>query len=292
MAVEKNILHMKPILFRNLIPSNASFLLLDDELPHFYDFLHYHPEFQLTVILKGKGTAFVGDNIGEFEAGDVYFIGSNTPHVFRNEREAGHNAVHSQTIYFNWDSFGKGFFDLPENINIKDMLLKSSRGIKFSTADASVLTKEVGDLAPKIGIDRLLHLFSLLHCMSKSTQFQLLSSITLSKIREDAENKRIQLVYEYVMQHFSKDITLEEIADISNMSVTSFCRFFKQRTKKTFTEFLNEIRIGHACKELIYSDYNINEIAYKCGYNNISNFNRQFKEITKFTPSEYIRKAG
>src|SRR6202008_2111970 len=153
---------MKPILFRNLIAENESFHLQEDVLSHFYDFLHYHPELQLTLILKSKGTAFVGDNICSFDEGDVFLLGPNLPHVFRNTKsiyeDDATNGVHAISVYFKMDSFGEKFFDLPENFAIKDFLRKSSRGVKFKGAVKSDLKHSIISLNEKEGFERLMHM--------------------------------------------------------------------------------------------------------------------------------------
>jgi AraC-like DNA-binding protein len=287
---------MKPILFSNLIAENESFRLQEDKLSHFYDFLHYHPELQLTLILKSKGSAFIGDTICGFEEGDVFLLGSDLPHVFRNTKsiyeDDATNGIHALSVYFKMDSFGDRFFDLPENIAIRDFLRKTSRGLKFKGNTKVDLKNSILSLREKDGFERLVHMLQLLNSLSGTAEYDFLSSVSFQHMKEEHESKRIQDVSDFVMANFSRDITLEEVAAISSMSVTSFCRFFKQRTRKTFTQFVNEVRIGHACKELMYTDCNINEIAFRCGFNNISNFNRQFKDITRFTPTEYSKKAG
>ncbi|MFL5753589.1 MAG: AraC family transcriptional regulator [Bacteroidia bacterium] len=287
---------MKPILFRNLIAENESFHLQEDKLSHFYDFLHYHPELQLTLILKSRGSAFVGDNICSFVEGDVFLLGPNLPHVFRNTKsiyeDDGTSSVHALSVYFKMDSFGEKFFELPENHAIKDFLRKTSRGLKFQGGLKQELKYSILSLNEKEGFERLVHMLQLLNRLSGAESFDYISSVSFQQVKEETENKRIRQVSDFVMKNYRKDISLEEVAEVANMGVTSFCRFFKQRTRKTFTQFVNEVRIGHACKELMYTDCNISEIAYRCGFNNISNFNRQFKDITRFTPTEYSKKAG
>ena len=285
---------MKPLLFRNLIAENESFHIQEDVLAHFYDFLHYHPELQLTVILKSAGQLIVGDKICPFEEVDVFLLGAGIPHVFRDEKsndsEDGKN-VHAISIYFKSNSFGNDFFNLPENYLMKELLQKSSRGIKFKGKTKEQILKNILNLKKKKDAELLIAFFDTLNILAKSKEFESLSSINFMDTKDGSESKRIQDIYRYVMTNFSREISLEEISEISKMSVTYFCRFFKQRTRKTFTMFINEVRIGHACKELLYNNYNINEVAYRCGFNNISNFNRQFKGITGLTPSEYARKA-
>jgi AraC-like DNA-binding protein len=285
---------MKPILFRNLIAENESFHIQEDILAHFYDFLHYHPEIQLTLIVKSKGTVIVGDKICTFEAGDAFLLGPGLPHVFLDKTDAKQSDtdnVHAISIYFKINSFGDDFFNLPENHLIKDLLQKSSRGLKFKGEMKRQIPKKIEELKQKKGAELLIAFFDILNSLSKTDEVELISSISFMKTNDESESKRIENIFRYVMDNFSREINLEEIAAISAMNVTSFCRFFKQRTRKTFTMFVNEVRIGHACKELLYNNYNINEVAYRCGFNNISNFNRQFKGITGLTPTAYAKKA-
>jgi AraC-like DNA-binding protein len=284
---------MKPILFRNLIAENESFHIQEDILAHFYDFLHYHPEIQLTVIVKSKGTVIVGDKICPFEAGDVFLLGPGLPHVFLDKTDNQHSeadGVHAISIYFKLNSFGDDFFNLPENHLIKELLQKSSRGLKFAGEIKQQVADKIELLKTKKGTELLIEFFEILNTLSKAEEVESVSSVSFMKTKDESENKRIESIFRYVMDNFSREISLEEISAISAMNVTSFCRFFKQRTRKTFTMFVNEVRIGHACKELLYNNYNINEVAYRCGFNNISNFNRQFKGITGLTPSEYAKK--
>src|SRR4051812_33793001 len=262
---------MKPLLFRNLIAENESFHIQEDELTHFYDFLHYHPEIQLTVILKSAGQLIVGDKICSFEEGDVFLLGAGIPHVFRdkkNEDSIDGKSVHAISIYFKSNSFGDDFFNLPENYLMKELLQKSSRGVKFKEKTKEQTLRNILNLKKKKDAELLIAFFDTLNVLSKSQEFECLSSVNFMHAKDESKSKRIQDIYRYVMTNFSREISLEEISEISKMSVTSFCRFFKQRTRKTFRMFINEVRIGHACKELLYNNYNINEVAYRCGFNN------------------------
>ena len=286
---------MKPILFRNLIAANESFHIQEDLLTNFYDLLHYHSELQLTLVIKSKGSAVIGDKIIPFEEGDLFLLGSGLPHVFRNEQPSndspGSLGVHTISVYFRRNSFGEHFFDLPENHRVNDLLQKSCRGIRFPAKETEKVKKHIASLQKKKETDLLITFLQILDVLSTCKSVELLSSLSFMNAKTDSESKRIQDIFTYVMNNFSREISLEEISDVSKMSVTSFCRFFKQRTRKTFTTFVNEVRIGHACKELLYNNYNINEVAYRCGFNNISNFNRQFKLVTGQTPSEYSKKG-
>lgn len=285
---------MKPLLFRNIIPENESFHLQHDVRSQFYDFLHYHPEIQLTLISESTGTFFVGDKITPFEEGDVFFLGPDLPHVFKNDKKAAgrlYRHARATSVYFREDSFGEGFFRRPEMKGLFRLIQNASRGMKLTGKTREYVAHHLPILSEKEGFARLMFLFEMLHIISQSNEYELISSVNYSHPKDDTENKRIQGVYDFIMSNYSHEIDLADAAAVANMSITSFCRFFKQRTRKTFTEFVNEVRIGHACKELMYSDDNINEVAYKSGFNNISNFNRKFKEITGFTPSQYVEKS-
>ena len=285
---------MKPLLFRNIIPENESFHIQHDVRNYFYDFLHFHPEVQLTLILESTGTFFVGDKIVPFEEGDIFLLGPNLPHVFKNDKKASgklYKHARATSVYFREDSFGDSFFKIPETKSLKNLIQVSSRGLKLSAKTKEKIADGISEFSELSGFERLIHLFELLHMISLSEEYEFISSYNFQHKKDDTESKRIQNVFDFIMSHYSKEIDLSEAAGIASMSVTSFCRFFKQRTRKTFTEFVNEVRIGHACKELMYTEDNINEVAYKSGFNNISNFNRKFKEITGFTPSQYSQKA-
>ncbi len=285
---------MKPLLFSNIIPEHESFHIQHDVRNNFYDFLHFHPEIQLTVILESRGTFFVGDKITSFEEGDVFLLGPSLPHVFKNDKKsAGVHYKHARAIsvYFREDSFGDNFFKIPETKTLRKLIQISRQGLKLSGKAKKILADRIPLLSVKTGFERLIYLFEMLHLLSKTNEYELISSVNFQHTKDDVENKRIQHVFDFIMNKYAAEIDLAEAASVASMSVTSFCRFFKQRTRKTFTEFVNEVRIGHACKELMYSDDNINEVAFKSGFNNISNFNRKFKEITGFTPSQYLAKT-
>lgn len=285
---------MKPLLFSNIIPENESFHIQHDVRNIFYDFLHYHPEVQLTLILESRGTFFVGDKITTFQEGDVFLLGPNLPHVFKNDKKsAGIHFKHARaiSIYFKEDSFGDKFLKIPETKLLKNLIKISKRGLKLSENTKDVLGKSIPKLSDKSGFGRLMYLFEILQILSETNEYEFISSVNFQHTKDDAENKRIQNVFDFIMINYANEIDLADVAAVASMSITSFCRFFKQRTRKTFTEFVNEVRVGHACKDLMYSDDNINEVAFKSGFNNISNFNRKFKEITGFTPSQYLEKT-
>jgi AraC-like DNA-binding protein len=284
---------MKPLFYKLSRPSEESIEVLFEEQDHFYDNLHFHPEVQIMAILESTGTHFIGDSIGNFKPGDILLLGSNLPHVFRNEKkyyeENSNLKARNISIFFDEGAFGEKFFSLPEFFHIQKLLQNSKRGIRIkgeTNKRIAVLIEEVLSLK---GFERLMHIFTILNILSKSTELKPLSSVGFYGIQKDTDSQRINDVFTYIMKNLSEDIKLQEAAGIANMSVNAFCRYFKKHTRKTFSKFLNEIRIGHACRLLIEEKWNIREIAFECGYDNISYFNRQFKEITKYNPKTYIK---
>lgn len=283
---------MKPVLFRIPKTETESFRVQVDKLPYFYDTLHFHPEWQITLMLEGTGTQFVGDNVERFQPYDIYFLGSNLPHVFRSDAEyyTDNLRAYSISIYFRGDILGEHFFDIPETLHLKSLLYEASRGFRIRNKEANELTTLIKSIVYKNGFEKLLTFLEILNALSASTGKKYLSSITYQSTQKETDNQRINDVFEFLMRNYEREINLEEVAGIANMTPNAFCRFFKLRTRKTFSEFLNDIRIGHACRMLQSGDNSISEVCYATGFNNVSNFNRQFKNRTKMTPSTYLRK--
>lgn len=287
---------MKAVLFKNPSSLSSSFLLQEDHAPHFYDILHYHPEYQITAIYKSEGTLFAGDRIDRFQPGDVFLFNPNLPHVFRNDQIyyniKEEEAAHGISAYFNADSFGKHFLDLPEMHDINQLISKSDGGIRFKGANLEQIQTAMLQLKTQRGLDRLMAFFGLLRELSLSYEHHRISGINYKNPIREIDNQRINLTFEYVMKNFHDTISLDQVSTIVNMSPASFSRFFKQRTRKTFSRFVNEVRIGNACQLLQKGNSTIFEAAYLSGYNNLSNFNRQFKSIVSYSPREYIRKMN
>ena len=283
---------MKALFFKNPTPDKNSFVMQEEKGHFFYNKLHYHPEIQITLILKGKGTCFVGSSITTFAPNDIFILGPDLPHVFRcNEeyfKKGSKLRVHCLSVYFYTNSFGDGFFDLPETKKINKLLKDSSMGIVFSGKTKTEASEVMIKMKEQQGFEKLSLLFKLIRLLSESTRRKLISVGGYNSPLGDENNKRMTNVYNYLRNNYQNKINLEEIAKVANMSVTSLCRFFKQRTKKTIFRLLSEIRVEHACKMLDERKYKVSDIAYECGYNNISNFNRQFLLVTGLSPRKYI----
>ncbi|MEX0315362.1 MAG: AraC family transcriptional regulator [Allomuricauda sp.] len=283
---------MKLHLLNRASPGNSSFMVSHNLYPHFLKIWHYHPELELIAIEKSSGTQFIGDSIEKFDAGEVILIGKNLPHMLLNDDvyfdESSGKVAESFVVHFKKDFLGSGFLAISETKPITDLLEMASRGIKFPQVDIRLIEEIKGllDLEP---FERLIKFVEILNSLAKHRPYKLLSSMGYVNSFLKTENKRLHKIYEYVFKNFKNSIGASDVASDIGMNPSAFSRFFKQVHRKTFTRYLNEIRIGYACKLLLEDKMNITAIAYESGFNNISNFNRQFKMIIGKSPSSYIQ---
>lgn len=281
---------------RFVIPKTGgnSFRVQTERSTHFYDSIHYHPEHQITVILKGEGTRFIGNHVDRFQPGEVYFIGRNVPHVFKCDASyyEGNDQLEASSIsvFFKDETFGPQFFEIPEMAHIKRLLELASSGVRIDGEDRESATKILKSIEQQDGFQRFQSLLSILDMCSNSDTLKTLSSIRYTSPSKDLENERINVVFQFLSNNFRKEVSLAQIASVANMTPNAFCRYFKQRTGKSFTVFLNEMRIEFAAKLIAGSQDNFWNIAQECGFNNISYFNRQFKRIMQTSPIKYRNK--
>lgn len=274
---------MKVLPFQIPKTHNIGLIYQEDCEQYFYDKLHQHEEIQLCVIVKGEGTLIVGDTINKYESGDVLVLGSNLPHVFKSDASKI-NESFMISLFFTKDSFGKDFFLLDDFIELIPFFEKSVIGFKLSTYKEEVINLFLS-LQKATNLERFIGLLQILKIIIDAETKELASFIYPKKYT-DNEGKRMRDIMDFTINHFNKNIDLYEISEKANMTPNAFCRYFKQRTNKTYFTFLNELRIENACK-LLSSDKSmaISEIAYQCGFNNLSNFNRKFKEVKSMSPS-------
>ncbi|WP_089804042.1 helix-turn-helix domain-containing protein [Chitinophaga sp. YR627] len=271
----------------NIIPS-SNILVVKEEHFTVNEFpLHFHPEYELILILNGSGKRFVGDNIAEFSSGDLCFFGPNLPHTYSNKHIAGPRDIHQIVVQFNEDFLGKGFFDKAPFKPIRALLDKAIRGFTFTGETLQEVTRMLRAMVQMDETAIVIQLLSVLHTLAKSAEFELLSSRGFSSKSDHAESERMGRVLDYILRNFKEEIPLNDIASVACLSPEAFCRYFKKYTRKTFSEFLIEVRIGHACKLLQQQLLGVNQISLQSGFNNISYFNRKFKSMTKKTPVEY-----
>ena len=278
---------MKALPFKIPHGSKTSIKVDHDVMPHFYDTYHTHEELQIMLVIKGNGSAYIGDKILQFAKGDIYLLGPNLPHVFKDKLNGKDTGIESISIFFLHDFMGKGFLDLPESKLLLTLLEESKRGIKIQGQLQVKIRESIWKIYEGKGLNRLLYLVETLEKIAQSDDLSFISSPGYHKPKRAVDGQKINDVFDFMLANSSREIRLEEIAEIAHMSSTAFCRYFKHHTRKTYSRFLNEIRVGEACKMLVDDKLSVNQICDRSGFNNISNFNRQFKKITDFTPSQY-----
>jgi len=251
---------------------------------------HFHDLCELVWIEKSYGKRIVGDSIGNFEDHDLVLMAPDLPHIWQSDNNflsEEKNKVKSTVIYFPSDFLVALTEDQTVLTSMEDMIRRAARGLKFYGKTNREVTRILAKLPQKKGVDQIISFLQIVDILSSSTEYEYLASITFKNPYDEKDTNRINKVYQFLMQNFQRNINLSEVADLCNMTTNSFCRFFKDRAQKSLTQFVNEIRIGHACKLLRSTDHSISEVCYASGYNNLTNFNKFFKQITGMKPSQY-----
>lgn len=278
---------MKPVLEHLPLEAQESFVVKAFDYPYYPTPWHYHPEYEIVLVTESRGKRFIGDRISDFEPGDLAFIGPNLPHLYRNEPEyyADDSALRAKSIvvHFLEKSFGNDLLGLPETESVRRLLDRSARGLHVTGATNAAVGRLLHEMVDLKGFPRLLKLLEALSLLAESSEWEYISSPGLTGHNE-RDSDRLNRVFEFVMQEFHREIRIAEVADMVHMSETAFSRYFRQRTRKTFSEFLGEIRLGHASKLLLEDKLSVAEICYESGFNNLSNFNRQFRAFYRTSP--------
>lgn len=284
---------MRPQLLKVSKGPDRSFSIRRDLVPHVNNRWHYHAEVELIHFKKGEGTQFIGDSIKRFKAGDVVLVGSNLPHYWRFDdiyfEESKKASADVRVSHFNENFWGEQFLHLPENANIKTVLEKARRGLQITGKSRQRVAELLEQLQVADGPQRIILLVEALSEIANCRQLVMLSSIGFKPDLVEVESDRINAIYEYSIKNFKRKIQLEEIAEVANISPNSFCRYFKSRTRKTYSQFLIELRVGHACKLLIENNQCIKRLCYESGFNNFTSFHKYFKMITGKSPLTYQR---
>ncbi|MEQ8810424.1 MAG: AraC family transcriptional regulator [Imperialibacter sp.] len=286
---------MKPHFHKVPIGAENSFSIRHDSRPNFGTLWHYHPELELHYIVRGEGTQYIGDNVSNFVSGDMVFLGQNLPHTWRCKEAyfAGDEnvQVEAYVLHFHPTCFGKDFLSLPEAYLIPRLFEKAKKGLKIHGESKARLIELLDDAAHAESLDRVIYLLSILKVLSETDEFETIApAYAFSHLSSESEMVRLEKIYSYVLAHYKEKITLEEVASLANLSLTSFCRYFKTMTKKTFSDFLTEIRISNVCRAIVEDKLPTEVICFECGFNNVSNFYRHFKKVTGMTPFEYKKK--
>ena len=287
---------MKPLYQDLPFPIDSHIHYYIEDLPHFIVPWHYHPAIEIMYIKSGVGTRFVGDSIEKYEEGDVCMIGPNLPHEWRNDdtyfdKVSGLRAT-CICLFFKREIFDQNFIRLPEMNNIRNLIERSRRGVKFTGESKLKITRFIDDSVNDTGVKKISNLLILLELMAVSTEYELLASVGFTSSVNSENFERFNKVYQFLVKNFSSPIRLEEVAALVSLTPTAFCRYFKKRTQKTFVEYLNEMRIGYSKKLLLENKMKISTISEEVGFSNLSNYISQFKKVTGMSPSQFQKQFG
>lgn len=284
---------MKPHFHKVPISLQHTFSIRKDVHPYFPKLWHYHPELEIHLTLRGEGVKLVGDNISNFAAGEIVFLGENLPHCWRSGKEYYQKkpdlSAEAIIIQFHQDCFGREFFNLPEAHAIKKLFERAKKGLLIKGHTKAQLTQLIMEASTAEGMHRFILLLKILNTISETEEYDTIASAHAFCKSNEAESLRLSKIYDYALSNYSKDISIQDIASVANLSETSFCRYFKTITKKTFYNFLLEVRLSHVCRYLLEDRDSTEVICFKCGFRNLSNFYRQFRKVTGNTPLEYKR---
>lgn len=283
---------MKPVFEKINKQEDHSFFIEEINRPYFTDQWHFHPEIEILYVIEGFGTRYVGDSIESFFPGDIVLVGANTPHVWASNQEYMNPENNLVTkgicIQIQEEFIYRIISIIPEFKFLRSYLQKSKRGIQFPKSGNQKLRRLMEKIATEGEVGRVISLFKIFENMVFFKNSKTLSSpsFRLDNLNS-ADKNRMEIIYRHVIENYRNKIFIEEVASSIHLTPHSFCRYFKSRTNKSFSTFVNEVRIGNACMMLIDGDLSVSQICYETGFNYLSNFNRQFKKIKGLTPSEF-----
>lgn len=285
---------MKTVVHKSAIPASKLFVVKELCEKHFDPSWHAHAEFQLFVVLEGTGTRFIGDNIKTFYPGELILTGPNLPHLWRCDDcyFAKDTQLRSRGIvlYLNEHFLGNNSLDKEELASVKKLFSKSMRGLDFHGEVRQQITQLMSELVDAKELASLIILLQILQLLAGTKDYQYISGASYADPFKQAETDRANIVYEYVISNFRKTISLLDVAALVHLTPTSFSRYFTRHSNKTFSAFVAEVRIRHACKLLVETEESVESICYDSGFNTLSNFNKQFRALMREKPSSYRKK--
>lgn len=281
---------MKPVLMRHSEPINESFKIWHNGGPYRHNPWHYHPECEITYIVKGKGSLFIGDEMVDYGDDELVIFGPNLPHEFRSDvTESPDFYSESFSVHFDNYFLGEYFYQLPEVVLVKDLLLHATRGIRVDDRPTKMALRHLFEkLYNAKGLPKVYMVLEMFHLLTQCPKMVYLSSNSFVDSIDHDKDNRINEVYQYVMKNFTSSIAIQDVASIVNMTPTSFCRFFKDRTHRSFMRYVTEVRVGYACRLLLEGKLTIAQVAYSSGFGNLSHFNKQFRAIKQMTPTQFM----
>jgi len=255
-----------------------------------YTSLKSHVNFEIALIENCFGKRFVGDHIEDFKGTELVLLGSYLPHCWQYYNTIDESVQpHAVVVHFFPDFLGKDLLAKPEATHLNQLFENASKGILFSGPTVSRAKMILNQMLFETGLSRAALMLQLLDVLAQSNSCRTLSSPSFNIIENSNEATKINRVFDYIFNNFKEDISLQDVASIIPMSTAAFCRFFKLKTNRTLVEFIKEIRVGHAAKLLMEGNHNVTETCYISGYNNISNFNKHFKEVKGLSPRDFIK---
>jgi len=285
---------MQPVFQKIEANINHSFYVEQAKFQYFPNPLQFHPEIEILYVIHGSGTRFVGDSVDRFGPGELVMIGQNVPHSWYSDEKyrQGNSNLLTEVIFilFKTEIFGEQFWRLPESKSIFKLIQFAQRGLKLTGKTRNEVSRLMQSISNAAGFSRVSLLISILDVIAAQKEYEVLANPIVHNTINESDSERLNKVYKYVINNFQQEITLEKIASIASLSAPSFCRYFRQRSNKTFIQLLNEIRISNACRYLTEEDLPIAKICYICGYTNVSYFIKQFRKITGLTPLSYKKK--
>ncbi|MFD0939201.1 AraC family transcriptional regulator [Pedobacter boryungensis] len=279
---------MKPQLLKVSTDLIHSFSARKDVVADINSHWHYHPEVELIYFAKGSGIQFIGDSIESFNSGDVILVGSNVPHYWRFDSiTEDDNNVDVRVIHFNENFWGSEFLDIPENKELKDLLKQSQLGVQIVGTARMEVARLITNVIETNGSRKIINLMEALLSIAATKEVKHLVSMGFKYHFQELEKDRMHSIYNYTISNFKEKIDLKTIAEVAKISPNSFCKYFKSRSKKTYSRFINEIRVSHACKLLMDGKVNVKEVCYDSGFYNFASFHQYFKSITGKSPLQY-----
>jgi AraC-like DNA-binding protein len=265
--------------------SSFTYMKFDKNRVNRYTEWHYHPEIELVFVNGGSGKRQIGSNLSYYTNGTLILVGSNLPHCGFTDELTGNRS--ETVVQMKRNFLGADFFDIPEMEKVKNLFEIAKSGVVFYGETKAILGHKLETLETKNNFERLQTLLDVLYGLSTTDEFRILNAEGFSMSTDKKDNDRINIVFNYAKSRFKEEITLKEIANLANMTIPSFCRYFKKMTNKTFTQFVNEYRLVHASKLLAEQPLSITEVCFESGFNNFSHFNKSFKKFTGLSPSKY-----
>lgn len=283
---------MKVVPFKIPKPSQDFIRYQVDNQPYFYDKLHQHPEIQLSYVREGKGKLIGGDYIGLYEPGDLFLLGPDVPHVFRSSQahyqaEAGGPRSHAIMLFFDRAAFTSGLYAIEELRGARSFFAQLTGCYRVQGEAKGLLIKKVLALPRKHDLKRVVTVLQIVQLLMRPGTLHCLSTTDQMRDLSEREGKRMEHVLHFLMEQCHRPIALEEVASVANMSREAFCRFFKERTRKTFVRYLHELRIANVCQLLLHTEEPIASAAAACGFANLSHFNRVFVSVLGQSPRQY-----